>query len=83
MNLILISTSDAVQFNTEAWGRLGILYGIVILYTCLFIALGLLISAAVRESGVSLVVLLLIWVRLCGICTEYRWHLLGVERQYR
>ena len=62
MNLILISTSDAVQFNADAWGRLGILYGIVILYTCLFIALGLLISAAVRESGVSLVVLLLIWV---------------------
>ena len=43
-------------------GRLAILYGIVILYTCLFIALGILVSAAVRESGVSLVVLLLIWV---------------------
>ena len=62
MNLLLISTSDAVQLDAGAWGRLGILYGIVILYTCLFIALGLLISAAVRESGVSLVVLLLIWV---------------------
>ena len=62
MNLILISTSDAVQLNAEAWGRLGILYGIVILYTCLFIAVGLLVSTAVRESGVSLVVLLLIWV---------------------
>ena len=62
MNLLLISTSDAVQLNTEAWGRLGILYGIVILYTCLFIVLGLLVSAVVRESGVSLVVLLLIWV---------------------
>ncbi len=62
MNLLLISTADTVQLNAEAWGRLGILYGIIILYTCLFIALGLLISAAVRESGVSLVVLLLIWV---------------------
>ena len=62
MNLLLISTSDAVQLNAEAWGRLGILYSIVVLYACLFIALGLLISAAVRESGVSLVVLLLIWV---------------------
>lgn len=62
MNLLVISTSDAVQLNTEAWGRLGILCGIVILYICLFIALGLLISATVRESGVSLVVLLLIWV---------------------
>ena len=62
MNLLLISTSDAVQLNAEAWGRLGVLYGVVILYTCLFIVLGILISAAVRESGVSLVVLLLIWV---------------------
>ena len=62
MNLLLISTSDTVQLTAEAWGRLGILHGIVILYTCLFITLGLLISAAVRESGVSLVVLLLIWV---------------------
>ena len=62
MNLLLISTSDAVQLNAEAWERLGILYGIVVLYTCIFIALGLLVSAAVRESGVSLVVLLLIWV---------------------
>ena len=62
MNLLLISTSDAVQLNAEAWGRLGVLYGIVILYVCLFIALGLLISAVARESGMSLVVLLLIWV---------------------
>lgn len=62
MNLLLISTSDAVQLNAEAWGRLGILYGIVILYICLFIALGLLISTVAQESGVSLVVLLLIWV---------------------
>ena len=62
MNLFLISTSEAVQLNAEAWKRLGILYGIVIVYVCLFIALGLLVSAAVRESGVSLVVLLLIWV---------------------
>jgi ABC-type transport system involved in multi-copper enzyme maturation permease subunit len=62
MNLLLISTSSAVQLNAQAWGRLGILCGIVILYTCLFIALGILISASVRESGISLVVLLLIWV---------------------
>ena len=62
MNLFLISTSDEVQLNAEAWGRLGILYGIVILYVCLFIVVSLLISATVRESGASLVVLLLIWV---------------------
>ncbi len=62
MNLLLISTSNAIHLNVEAWSRLGILYAIAILYVCLFIALGLFISAVVRESGVSLVVLLLIWV---------------------
>ncbi len=62
MNLLLISSSDVVQLNVESWGRLGVLFVIIVLYTCLFIALGILISAAVRESGVSLVVLLLIWV---------------------
>lgn len=61
MNLLLISTSDAVQLNVEWWGRLGILSVITILYTCFFIGLGILVSAAARESGVSLVVLLLIW----------------------
>jgi ABC-type transport system involved in multi-copper enzyme maturation permease subunit len=62
MNLLLISTSDAVHLSVEAWERLGILYTIIILDVCLFTALGILISATVRESGVSLVVLLLIWV---------------------
>ena len=62
MNLLLIATSDAVHLTAEAWGRLGILYAVAILYISLFIALGLLVSAAVRESGVSLVVLLFLWV---------------------
>ena len=71
MNLILISTSDAVQLNAEAWGRLGILYGIVVLYTCLFIALGLLISAAVRESGVSPRRAVVNLGEFCGFYAEY------------
>ena len=62
MNLLLISTSSAVHLNTEAWGRLGIIFLIALLYMCLFLALGLLISARVQRSAVSLVVLLLVWV---------------------
>ena len=62
MNLSLISLSDAVHLTADAWGRLGVLYLIAVLYVCLFIALGFLISAAVKESGMSLVALLLIWV---------------------
>ena len=62
MNLLIISTSSAVHLNTEAWGRLGIIFSIVLLYTCFFLALGLLVSARVQRSAVSLVILLLIWV---------------------
>ena len=62
MNLLLISTSSAVQISLDAWGRLGIIFFIAILYTSLFLALGLLISARVSRSAVSLVILLLIWV---------------------
>ena len=62
MNLLLISTSSAVQLGAEEWGRLGIIMGIAMLYLCLFLALGLLVSARVKQSAVSLVVLLLIWV---------------------
>ena len=62
MNLLLISTSSAVHLGTEEWGRLGIIIGIAMLYLCLFLALGLLVSARVKQSAVSLVILLLIWV---------------------
>ena len=62
MNLLLISTSNAVQLGPDAWGRLGIIFFVAILYTSLFLALGLLVSARVSRSAVSLVILLLIWV---------------------
>ena len=62
MNLLIISTSSGVHLNIEAWGRLGIIFFIALLYTCFFLALGLLVSARVQRSAVSLVILLLIWV---------------------
>ena len=62
VNLLMISTSSAVHLNTQAWGRLGIIFFISLLYTCLFLALGLLVSARVQRSAVSLVILLLTWV---------------------
>ena len=62
MNLLVISTSSDVQLGTDAWSRLGIIFFIALLYTCLFLALGLLVSARVQQSAVSLVILLLMWV---------------------
>ena len=64
LNLLMISTASSVHLNTEAWGRLGIIFLIALLYTSLFLALGLLVSARVQQSAVSLVILLLTWVTL-------------------
>ena len=61
MNLLVISTSSDVHLGTEIWERLGIIFLIAVLYTCLFIALGLLVSARVQRSAVGLVMLLLAW----------------------
>ena len=62
MNLLVISTSSDVQLGVETWNRLAIILFLAILYLCLFLALGLLVSSRVRQSAVSLVILLLIWV---------------------
>ena len=62
VNLLMISTASGVHLNIEAWGRLGIIFFIALLYACFFLAFGLLVSARVQRSAVSLVILLLIWV---------------------
>ena len=62
VNLLMLSTASTIHLNTQAWGRLGIILFIALLYMCLFLALGLLISARVQRSAVSLVILLLTWV---------------------
>lgn len=64
VNLLVISTSSDVYLGIDAWGRLGVIYCIALLYICLFLALGLLVSARVQRSAVSLVILLLAWVTL-------------------
>lgn len=64
VNLLVISTSSDVHLGAEAWGRLCLIFFITLLYTCLFLALGLLVSARVQRSAVSLVILLLAWVTL-------------------
>ena len=64
VNLLVISTSSDVHLDSEAWGRLGIIFFVAVLYICLFLALGLLVSARAQRSAVSLVILLLVWVVL-------------------
>ena len=62
INLFVISASGDVQLSTEMWWRLCIIFLVAVLYTGFFIALGLLVSARVQGSAVSLVILLLTWV---------------------
>ena len=62
VNLLVISTSSDVHLGAGEWSRLGIIFFIAILYTCLFLALGLLVSTRVQRGAVSLVILLLAWV---------------------
>ena len=62
VNLLMLSAASEVHLNIQAWGRIGIILFIALLYTCLFLALGLLVSARVQRSAVSLVILLLTWV---------------------
>ena len=62
INLLVISTSSDVQLGTDAWSRLGIIFVIALLYLCLFLALGLLVSSRVQQSAASLVILLFMWV---------------------
>ena len=64
VNLLLISTANTVHLRIEAWGRLGIIFCLALLYTSLFLALGLLVSTRVQQSAVSLMILLLTWVTL-------------------
>ena len=62
LNLALISTESWTQLSGADWRRVGLILLIASCYAGIFVAIGLIISAMTRESRLSLVVLLLIWV---------------------
>ena len=61
LNITILSTSTLIQFDTADWACLALVFLIVCCYACIFIAVGLMVSARLG-SRMSLVVLLLIWV---------------------
>ena len=61
-NLAIISTESWTQLGEADWGRVGLIILVASCYAGIFIAIGLIVSAMTRESRLSLVVLLLIWV---------------------
>ena len=64
LNLAVISLDSWTQLGAADWGRLGMILLIASGYTSIFIAVGLMVSASTRDSRVSLVVLLIVWVAL-------------------
>ena len=61
LNITILSTSPWIQFDTADWARFPLVFLIACCYACIFIAIGLMVSARLG-SRTSLVVLLLIWV---------------------
>ena len=64
LNLTVISLDSWTQLGVADWGRLGMITLIASGYVSIFIAVGLMVSARTRDSRVSLVVLLIVWVAL-------------------
>ena len=57
----IIYLSEAIQFKGSHWVRLGGIVCVALIYTAIFILLGILVSSRAKESATSLIVLLLIW----------------------
>ena len=64
LNLTVISLDSWTHIGAADWGRLGMIMLIASGYASIFIAVGLMVSASTRDSRVSLVVLLIVWVAL-------------------
>lgn len=61
VSISIMYLSEAVQFNNSHWMKLSFIVCVALIYTSIFILLGLLISSRVKESSTSLAILLLIW----------------------
>ena len=64
INLFLLYASGSVSLGPGEWERLGAIFLIALVYVSIFIALGILVSTRVRQSSMSLMILLLCWVVL-------------------
>lgn len=61
VSIFIIYLSETVPFSGSHWVRLSLIICVALIYTSIFIFLGILVSSRVRESSTSLAVLLLIW----------------------
>jgi ABC-type transport system involved in multi-copper enzyme maturation permease subunit len=62
LNLLIINVSGTVQLTAAHWGRIGVMMLISIVYTAVFVCLGIFVSSLCSRSRTSLLILLLVWV---------------------
>ena len=61
---LLLLIVYGIPMTATSWLKVGTLIGVSILYFTFFIALGLLVSALTRNSAVSFLLLLVVWITL-------------------
>ncbi len=62
LSVVLILFSRNVSFTAAEWGRIGLLFGLSLLYLAVFVFVGILVSSRSRSSVTSLVLCLFLWV---------------------
>jgi ABC-type transport system involved in multi-copper enzyme maturation permease subunit len=65
--LILLTFFPSIQFSGEEWSRIGVIILGFILYLIVFYSLGLMVSALTKNSNVSFLILLMLWVLFIAV----------------
>ena len=70
LNLAIFFPSVLAHFDLAAWWRFGAMIAMYLLYLVVFAAAGLMVSALVRNSATSFVILLMVWILFVGIVPQ-------------
>jgi len=65
--LLFFVTNPNLQLSSVDWARIGIFFGVALIYVSLFLCLGLAVSAAARSSASSLIILLTVWIMAVAV----------------
>ncbi|MFC1714197.1 ABC transporter permease [Candidatus Poribacteria bacterium] len=65
--LLFFLANPSLHLSSVDWARIGIFFGVALIYVSLFLCLGLAVSAAVRSSASSLIILLTVWIMAVAV----------------
>lgn len=81
LNLLLIASSGIETFSADVWLRFFLMIALSLIYTAVFIGIGLAISSRFSQSSTSLLVLLVFWVFFVVIIPNTLGSLAGTLRE--